>query len=55
MLFGAGEGTTLGSFGGRVDSFLTSIAPDIGTAADECPPGRFHRGALIGINDYAPC
>jgi hypothetical protein len=30
VLFGAGQGTTLGSFGGRVDAFLASLAPDIG-------------------------
>lgn len=30
VLFGAGQGTTLGSFGGRVDEFLASLAPDIG-------------------------
>jgi hypothetical protein len=31
VLFGAGDGTTLGSFGGRVDEFLASLAPDIGS------------------------
>ena len=30
VLFGAGNGTTLGSYGGRVDKFLASLAPDIG-------------------------
>jgi hypothetical protein len=30
-LFGAGNGTTLGSYGGRVDQFLASLAPDIGS------------------------
>ncbi|MBN1854617.1 MAG: trypsin-like peptidase domain-containing protein [Pirellulales bacterium] len=30
VLFGVSQGTTLGSFGGRVESFLTSLAPDIG-------------------------
>jgi len=34
VLFGAGQGTTLGSFGGRVDSFLASLAPDIGQPSD---------------------
>lgn len=34
VLFGAGEGTTLGSFGGRVENFLASLAPDIGGAQD---------------------
>lgn len=32
VLFGAGEGTTLGSFGGRVEEFLASLAPNIGQA-----------------------
>jgi hypothetical protein len=35
VLFGAGGGTTLGSFGGQVESFLASLAPDIGRRADE--------------------
>lgn len=30
VLFGAGEGTTLGSFAPRVSAFLASVAPDIG-------------------------
>ena len=34
VLFGAGKGTTLGSFGGRVNAFLASLAPDIGQAED---------------------
>lgn len=33
VLFGAGQGTTLGSFNGRVGSFLATLAPDIGAAA----------------------
>jgi hypothetical protein len=33
VLFGASRGTTLGSFGGRVEQFLASLAPDIGDAA----------------------
>lgn len=32
VLFGAGQGTTLGSFGGRVGAFLATLAPDIGQA-----------------------
>lgn len=32
VLFGAGRGTTLGSFGGRVGTFLATLAPDIGHA-----------------------
>lgn len=30
VLFGAARGTTLGSFGGRVQRFLATLAPDIG-------------------------
>lgn len=30
VLFGAGQGTTLGSYEGRVKTFLASLAPDIG-------------------------
>jgi hypothetical protein len=33
VLFGAGNGTTLGSYGGRVDQFLASLAPNIGGQA----------------------
>jgi serine protease Do len=35
VLFGAGEGTTIGSFAPRVQSFLTSLAPDIGQAKNQ--------------------
>jgi hypothetical protein len=35
VLFGAGEGTTIGSFAPRVESFLASLAPDIGAARDQ--------------------
>lgn len=31
VLFGAGQGTTLGSFAPRVESFLATLAPDIGS------------------------
>lgn len=31
VLFGATRGSTLGSFGGRVQTFLATLAPDIGT------------------------
>lgn len=31
VLFGAARGTTLGSFGGRVQTFLATLAPDIGS------------------------
>lgn len=30
VLFGAAQGSTLGSFGGRVQTFLATLAPDIG-------------------------
>ncbi len=32
VLFGAGQGTTMGSFGPRVGTFLATLAPDIGQA-----------------------
>jgi hypothetical protein len=35
VLFGAGEGTTIGSFAPRVQSFLASLAPDIGQAKEQ--------------------
>lgn len=35
VLFGAGEGTTLGSFGGRVEQFLATLAPNIGYGDDQ--------------------
>lgn len=34
VLFGAGDGTTMGSFAGRVNEFLTSLAPDIGRRSE---------------------
>lgn len=37
VLFGAGEGTTLGSFEGRVRTFLASLAPDIGGRSGSPP------------------
>lgn len=36
VLFGAGQGTTLGSYEGRVKTFLASLAPDIGS--DDAAP-----------------
>jgi hypothetical protein len=35
VLFGAGQGTTLGSVGGRVEWFLASLAPDIGRRPEQ--------------------
>jgi hypothetical protein len=55
VLFGAGQGTTLGSFGGRVQSFLATLAPDIGRRADDAllqaatahsSPGSMNRSAM---------
>jgi S1-C subfamily serine protease len=34
VLFGAGQGTTLGSFAPRVSNFLATLAPDIGEVKD---------------------
>lgn len=34
VLFGAGRGTTVGAFGPRVGTFLSTLAPDIGQAKD---------------------
>jgi hypothetical protein len=42
VLFGAGEGTTIGSFAPRVESFLATLAPDIGAAPDQ---------ALVAVGD----
>jgi hypothetical protein len=44
VLFGAGQGTTIGSFGGRVESFLATLAPDI---------GRPRSGALVATASAA--
>jgi len=35
VLFGAGQGTTIGSFAPRVESFLATLAPDIGDKHDQ--------------------
>jgi len=35
VLFGAGQGTTIGSFSRRVESFLATLAPDIGEPESE--------------------
>ena len=34
VLFGAGQGTTIGAFAPRVETFLATLAPDIGQAKD---------------------
>ena len=40
VLFGAGQGTTIGSFAPRVESFLASLAPDIGASRNDSPNRR---------------
>ncbi|MGI9430195.1 MAG: S1 family peptidase [Bythopirellula sp.] len=45
VLFGAGQGTTLGSFGGRVGAFLASLAPDIGRAEEALAQSAGAQGA----------
>lgn len=45
VLFGAGQGTTLGSFAPRVSNFLASLAPDIGQVKDQ---------AQVAIADRPP-
>jgi hypothetical protein len=42
VLFGAGHGTTLGSYAPRVSNFLSTLAPDIGQAKDQ---------ALVAVAD----
>jgi hypothetical protein len=37
VLFGAGQGTTIGSFEGRVKTFLATLAPNIGHRSDDAP------------------
>jgi S1-C subfamily serine protease len=37
VLFGAGQGTTLGSFAPRVSTFLSTLAPDIGHGTNQAP------------------
>jgi len=67
VLFGAGEGTTIGSFAPRVESFLASLAPDIGAGrgdaqlavADRQAPAvhpvdkEIHRTASMETNPVA--
>ncbi|TWT77417.1 Serine protease [Posidoniimonas polymericola] len=47
VLFGASNGTTLGSFAPRVETFLASVAPDIGRRGIErLSPGALSPGTL---------
>jgi hypothetical protein len=47
VLFGAGQGTTLGSFAPRVSTFLATLAPDIGQASDQALVAVAERPAPI--------
>jgi len=51
VLFGAGQGTTLGSFGGRVGAFLATLAPDIGQAGDSLADDRSRDERSEGFGD----
>jgi hypothetical protein len=53
VLFGAGQGTTLGSFAPRVSNFLASLAPDIGQAREQAQVAVADRPApkVEPIND----
>lgn len=56
VLFGAGHGTTLGSFSGRVGAFLASLAPNIGDGqlAQQSPSGSHETvGERTKIDDQA--
>ena len=53
VLFGAGRGTTLGSFGGRVDEFLASLAPDIGRQTQATLASVKTTGELSGETEQA--
>jgi hypothetical protein len=51
VLFGAGGGTTLGSFGGQVQSFLASLAPDIGRGPGETPRNTAPAASAAGVRN----
>jgi hypothetical protein len=58
VLFGAGQGTTLGSFAPRVGMFLATLAPDIGQAEDEAllavadrPAPIVHRASVNSMTE----
>lgn len=53
VLFGAGQGTTLGSFAPRVRTFLASLAPDIGQVNDQAQVAVAERPApnVEPVND----
>jgi len=45
VLFGAGEGTTIGSYAPRVSNFLATLAPDIGQVQDQVQVAAANRPA----------
>jgi S1-C subfamily serine protease len=53
VLFGAAQGTTLGSFAPRVSNFLASLAPDIGQVKDQAQVAVADRPApnVEAVND----
>ncbi len=53
VLFGAGEGTTLGSFGGRVGTFLATLAPGIGEQPSRSERTTHHMIAEQPIDKHA--
>jgi hypothetical protein len=67
VLFGAGHGTTLGSFAPRVRNFLATLAPDIGQVKDQAQVAvadrpapnvepandESRRDSSIGVEQYA--
>ena len=62
VLFGAGEGTTMGSFAPRVRVFLAAVAPDfdqasqsaqIAAAVQPVPDGGVQAASLIRLSDEA--
>lgn len=49
VLFGAGQGTTLGSFGGRVGTFLASVAPGISAPLPATPQLQNPPPAMVAV------
>lgn len=61
VLFGAGEGSTLGSFGPRVNNFLATLAPGAGRLAAGLAPAagsatnqQYARVSAAGLDPIAP-
>lgn len=49
VLFGAGQGTTLGSFGGRVGTFLASLSPGIQSPGIKSPAPASEAPAMVAV------